>query len=402
MGFIGSYFGEKKEIHPHDIEFFKSQKIEENINLDYKDIRAYDDPDELAKDVSSFANSEGGLIFLGMSQDEIKQNGKIVKIYPKEVTWGKASLDKESLENRLLSKIRPPVNNLIIRPVRNEKDQVVFLIDIPRSELAPHMAPDHKYHTRTNFGTRILEHHEVANLFRINWTMKEKLVEKIYEPLSSVLEKHIKELKEYSYPSNGSITVEEILSRTYYKVQMPFELLEKIHYYDDQLKDLWKKSHLARRSTFMIVNRILAKLLKEIKVIQGEEAKTFADFPLSYEDLQFDFKPFSARAGGKSSFTYNQYDIYRIVMKNQKMQMYLKETFPLYDFNRITIQPKAKDAHALYGIKPITMKIEEFDEKIWKTFLKEASKNTDITQMRTKAKTLHEEAWDLIETIMRY
>lgn len=39
MGFIEQYFKDKKEIKPEDIELFVSRKIEENINLDYKDIK---------------------------------------------------------------------------------------------------------------------------------------------------------------------------------------------------------------------------------------------------------------------------------------------------------------------------------------------------------------------------
>lgn len=72
MGFIEQFFKGKKEIKPEDIESFISHKIEENPNLDYKDVRAYHDVDKLAVHVASFANSGGGLIILGVSQDEIK------------------------------------------------------------------------------------------------------------------------------------------------------------------------------------------------------------------------------------------------------------------------------------------------------------------------------------------
>lgn len=397
MEFIELYFGGKKDIRSQDLESFKSQKIEENINLDYKDIRAYDNPDELSKDVSSFANSEGGLIFLGMSQDEIKKNGKIVKIYPKEVTWGEASLGKESLESRLLSRIRPPVSRLVIRPVRNEKSQVVFLIDIPRSELAPHMAPDHRYHTRTNFGTRILEHHEVSNLFRINWTMKEKLVEKIYDPLSAVLEKHAKSLEEYSYPWGIPMDVDEILSRTYYRVQMPIELLERIDYYLAQLADLRKKSDSAQRAIWMMVNRTTAQLLKSIRSPhQIEPTPEFAEYPISDRGLTFEFRVSSE----KSSLTLHQIDIHTIIMKDKGILAYLKETYPLHHYHQVTIEPMVRGVR--HGIEVRSLDIEEFNEHIWKTYLKKANKNTQIIQMREKSRALYEEAWSLIERITRY
>ena len=90
MGSIESFFRKKGEIKEKDIKQFISQKIEENSNLEYKDIRAYQDVEKLSTHISSFANSEGGLLILGISQDEIKDDkSKKVKIFPTEVTWGK-------------------------------------------------------------------------------------------------------------------------------------------------------------------------------------------------------------------------------------------------------------------------------------------------------------------------
>jgi hypothetical protein len=59
MGFIERFFKDAKEIKAKDVLSFISQKIEENMNLDYKDITAYHDPDKLAINVASFANVDG-------------------------------------------------------------------------------------------------------------------------------------------------------------------------------------------------------------------------------------------------------------------------------------------------------------------------------------------------------
>ena len=152
MGFIGLFFKNKREIKKSDIEQFISQKIEENSKLDYKEIESYQNAKGLSIHISNFANSEGGLIILGISQDRIEDDkGKIVKIFPKEITWGKASLEKESLENKFTAFINPPINGLVIKPVRNKKNEVIFLIDIPKSPISPHMAHDHRYYKRLNF-----------------------------------------------------------------------------------------------------------------------------------------------------------------------------------------------------------------------------------------------------------
>lgn len=181
MGFIDYYFKGKEKITEEDIKLFISQQIEENKNLDYKEIQIFDNTDKLSVIISSFANTEGGSLILGISENEIQdEKGNIVRIYPKEPTWGNLSLDKESLENKIISKISPPIDGLEIQPVRNDKnDKNIFLIDVPKSANAPHMSFDNRYHGRLNFRTIPLEHHQVSSLFQINWIMKEKITNEI-------------------------------------------------------------------------------------------------------------------------------------------------------------------------------------------------------------------------------
>ena len=144
MGFVELFFKDRKEITAEDIESFISQQIEENMNLDYKDIKLYNNPDKLANHIASFANSEGGLIILGVSEKKIKdEKGKTTNIYPKEITWGETSLPKETLENKIKVRIKPQIDGLLIKPIR-KKEKVIFLIDIPKSNSSPHMSPDHK------------------------------------------------------------------------------------------------------------------------------------------------------------------------------------------------------------------------------------------------------------------
>ena len=376
MGFIEQYFKDRKEIEPEDIELFVSRKIEENINLDYKHITAYQHADDLAIHASSFANSEGGLIALGVSQNEVKdERGKTIKIYPKKVTWGKVSLDKESLEQKLMTRIKPPINGMVIAPIRNEENKVIFFIDIPKSSLAPHMV-SYKYHRRTNFGTRPMEHYEIDNLFRINWTMKEKLVEKIYEPLSSVLGDHTKQLSKYSCPN--SYDFEKILSNTYYKTQMPFALLERLFHYIELIDDLSKKEHYARRAMDNIVQRNVFRHLE----------KKFGASKMK-QSLDLDFR---AHSKDSSVQLYIQ-EIYTLLLTGQNIQAYYNETYyrRVYETMEIRI---SNDKHL--------MNLGEFDESIWKKCLREVSKNTKIIQMKKSAEALLKEALELIEEITRY
>lgn len=166
MGFIKDFFSkEPREVSKSDVEAFVKEKIEENIKLEYKDIRAYSNMDELARDISAFANSEGGLIILGVGEERIKnEKGEHIKVFPKEITWGNKGLSKEKIEDNLISKITPKIVGLIIQPIRNEKDEIIFLIDIPQSDNPPCRGFDN-YYRRLNFRKVLMEHYEIADFF---------------------------------------------------------------------------------------------------------------------------------------------------------------------------------------------------------------------------------------------
>ena len=376
MGFIERFFDGKKELNSEDIERFISRSIEESINLDYKDIRAYDDSDDLAKHISSFANSEGGLIILGVSQNKIEdEKGNVIKIYPKEITWGEVSLDKESLENRLITRIKPPITELVIKPVRNDENKVVFLIDIPKSNFAPHMAADHRYHKRINFRIHAIEHYEVANLFKVNWIMKEKLVEKIYEPLSEVLEKHAKELNGYSCPFSHE--VKQILSKTYYQIQMPWELLERIDVYIELLGELVRKDHHARKAAINIASKNILEYLKEKYDLVDKG------------DIVFDYVKIISEKD-QHEVNFDVHLLCQLLLRRRKLKGFLELEYWRYTFEKVTIS---------YFSKIYDIDLDEFDGFIWQKCLEEASKNTEIIAMRESADYLYEEAYNIIEEI---
>jgi|GEM_PF-1565024 len=164
MGFIEKYFArEPEKLTVDDLHKFLSLSLEESLHLEYKSIGLWHDAGKLSQHVCAFANSEGGLIILGVS--ETRRGRGTPKIYPGAIQWGEEELTRERLESMLIDRISPPIEGLRIHPIRNNKGRVIFLIDIPASDRAPHMAADYRYYCRQNFQKRIMEHYQIADMF---------------------------------------------------------------------------------------------------------------------------------------------------------------------------------------------------------------------------------------------
>ena len=155
-------FYDKTEYSLQDLNDFVELEVEENIHLDYKDGAALssDKIFEITKDVSSFANSDGGIIIYGVGEDKNTHKPS----YYAPITDTKYS--KEWLEQKI-NLIQPKINGLIIYPIRlNEKaSKSIYIVKIPRSDDAPHMADDKRFYRRDNFSSEIMHSFEVRNCF---------------------------------------------------------------------------------------------------------------------------------------------------------------------------------------------------------------------------------------------
>ena len=137
--------------------------LEESINIEFKSAQALSKENsvkkEISKDVSSFANSAGGLIFYGINEEN-------------HIATSISFIDgntftKEWLENIIISNIQPKIIDLKIFPIRfnNEINKTVYVIKIPNSNASPHINTDKKYYRRFNFQSVPMEEYEIRNLY---------------------------------------------------------------------------------------------------------------------------------------------------------------------------------------------------------------------------------------------
>ena len=142
-------FYDKTEYTINDILLLIEKEAEESIHLDFKESNGLDKSDgkkkDISKDVTSFANSDGGIIIYGIKELNHKAHSLSyidVKIFTKE--W---------LEQSINSTIQRRISDIVIFPIRhdNKIDQTIYIVKIPKSLDAPHLSKDKRFYKRFNF-----------------------------------------------------------------------------------------------------------------------------------------------------------------------------------------------------------------------------------------------------------
>ena len=142
-----------------------AEGVEENLSLDYKRADSLAKTDgkktEVTKDVSSFANSSGGVLIYGVAEfaDEPRKH------LPERLDpIQRSEISKEWLD-QVIQTIQPRIEGVVIHPVTiSEPDNTVcYVVEVPQSHTA-HMARDHRYHKRHNFTTAQMEDYEVRDV----------------------------------------------------------------------------------------------------------------------------------------------------------------------------------------------------------------------------------------------
>lgn len=156
-------FYEKEEYTIEDIQWLIDNKIEENFQLDFKANGSLGKSEgkkkEISKDVSAFANSTGGIIIYGLTeQNHVAKSFSFIN--GNEFT-------KEWLEHIINSNVFKRINGLKIYTIRNNNEllQSIYVVKVPESLDSPHMARDGRFYKRFNFESLMLQEFEVRQLY---------------------------------------------------------------------------------------------------------------------------------------------------------------------------------------------------------------------------------------------
>ncbi|MCX5818779.1 MAG: ATP-binding protein [Deltaproteobacteria bacterium] len=150
-----------------DLKLLIKNEVQENIHLDYKDSRAIDGNKrhEIAKDVSAFANSDGGLLIYG-----IREENHLPTSLDEGVDHIKYS--REWLEEVITGNIVPLIDDLTIVQIPISPSHSSFVVKVPKSHRAPHQEQNSKrYYKRYNFKSQPMEDYEINDVRNRKFTV---------------------------------------------------------------------------------------------------------------------------------------------------------------------------------------------------------------------------------------
>ena len=161
------------EVEFSDIQNLKDAKIEESAILDYKEQIISDD--KLVKHVTAFSNTSGGDLIFG-----IKESGR--GGYPVAIPGIEDNVNKERLEQIIISNIRPRIGVQFHEIDIPNSDGIILIIRIPEGQNRPYYdIRSHKYYKRYNYETIPMDEFEIESLYQKRFFGASKLAKYVEE-----------------------------------------------------------------------------------------------------------------------------------------------------------------------------------------------------------------------------
>jgi Putative DNA-binding domain len=144
---------------------------QESIELDFKNSLALVNVKgktearyEISKDVSAFANSAGGTLIYGITEDKSTHIAASLDsgVDPTVIT-------KEKLQQIITSTIHRKIDGIRVHQIRlvtHSPGNVAYVVYVPQSMRTPHQALDKKFYKRHEFESVPMEEYEVRDLYR--------------------------------------------------------------------------------------------------------------------------------------------------------------------------------------------------------------------------------------------
>jgi hypothetical protein len=150
------------------LQAYIDSKEPESLYLDYKGSDSLEQlkgqnnkKPELIKDISSFANTDGGILIYGIREG--RGDIKIPEGFDDGIDPGKVS--REQLDQIIRSNLHPKLDGIRIFEVPlsgARAGKVAYVIEVPRSFTA-HQGFDNRYHKRCETTTAVMEAYEVRD-----------------------------------------------------------------------------------------------------------------------------------------------------------------------------------------------------------------------------------------------
>ena len=161
------------EVEFSDIRKLKDAKIEESAILDYKEQMISED--KLVKHVTAFSNTSGGDLIFG-----IKESGR--GGYPVDILGIEDNVNKERLEQIIISNIRPRIGVQFSKIDVPNSDRVILIIRIPEGQNRPYYdIISHKYYKRYNYEAIPMDEFEIESLYQKRFFGASKLAKYVEE-----------------------------------------------------------------------------------------------------------------------------------------------------------------------------------------------------------------------------
>jgi|LSQX01.2.fsa_nt_gb hypothetical protein len=263
-------FYDKEEYNSEDILSLIENEIEESIHLDFKEADALGKSDskrkEISKDVSAFANSDGGIIIYGIKEENHKA---------KSLSFVDGNIfTKEWIEQIINSSIQRHIPDLLIIPVRFHQkiENSVYIIKIPKSIEAPHICKDKRFYKRFNFESVAMEEYEIRQLYDRKVKSSLILAGHNISKVESDDENIIKLLFEVSIINNGDILESSYKTNVYFNYPTATRLL----------RYSWDRFDYSYNFTRINETRVLVSSVSKV-TIYPEEKVTVMRFFIEFE-----------------------------------------------------------------------------------------------------------------------